>query len=970
MLPTTALADATYMEDSSNIPWTDATLTINVSDTYAIPLPASLNVATILGDQTAAIKAIPGVTAVTFSSGNWFTAGQLDICADVVVDPPCDPDTAAPNSYLWSYDTLGASNLTYNILAGDSTYGPGFGCVPYYVSGFVSTVYEFDAYDFLSTEMYFFATEPGTYTLSFEFYSVSSIQSTLTGTTWLPSVTINVAAPSATISDGTVAGVTDTAMSQDVTITLANDTFLTAPAVGSDVSDWFTNLPAGLTATVKSAAESTTQTATATTVVVTISGTPTATSTDALSVEIPTSLLAASSVNEWGKSTGDSGGNVTAAANANALYSIMSDDASVSGVTVDGTAATVDSSDDTTYDVELPTGTVLANLVAGDIVVTPTDTNASVGTPATADGGATWTVEVTAEDGTTTETYTINVTVAAAEELVSITAPAAVNVETGDASTTVATIAAYLGGTVEIVTTTGTTTTANVTWDNDTTPAFDVNTDGTYVLTGTVTLPANVYNTAGVSLTVSVNVIVASNADRLSDAVDAVAAGDFTDLGILGYDSATTSQADMEDAVQSAVDAILADLGTGVTAIVTYDNATSTYEVTLSVGTETPVTVSIPASDVSFTAIPILDSYSISVTKDNTATLSVTDDVAALSGVTYQWYSSASAGDNTTGTAISGATGSTYSPDTSVAGTYYYYVVVTYDNVDYASDVATVKVTASSTSSSGGGTSSIKYTITATAGTGGSISPASVSVYSGSSKTFTITADDGYVISDVLVDGVSVGAVSSYTFKNVKASHTIKAIFAEVDTESNTYTGYDDVSASAWYYDAVCYVTELGLFNGTGGNNFSPDAPMTRAMFVTVLGRYAESVGESISGYSNGFNDVSGGQWYTNYVSWASTKGIVKGYSDTLFGPNDSITREQMAAIIVRFADYMGIKLSSAGSVSYSDASSISDWAAESVKSVSAAAIMQGSSGMFRPLGTATRAEVAQVLMNLIESIG
>ena len=166
------------------------------------------------------------------------------------------------------------------------------------------------------------------------------------------------------------------------------------------------------------------------------------------------------------------------------------------------------------------------------------------------------------------------------------------------------------------------------------------------------------------------------------------------------------------------------------------------------------------------------------------------------------------------------------------------------------------------------------------------------------------------------------------------------------------------------------YVTEKGLFNGTGGNNFSPEASMTRAMFVTVLGRYAESLGEDISGYSNSFNDVPAGQWYTDYVSWGADKVIVKGYSATAFGPNDNLTREQMAALIARFVDYMGIDLSSDVSVSYSDASSIGNWAADSVEIVSAAAIMQGSNGMFRPQGTATRAEVAQVLMNLIESIG
>lgn len=181
----------------------------------------------------------------------------------------------------------------------------------------------------------------------------------------------------------------------------------------------------------------------------------------------------------------------------------------------------------------------------------------------------------------------------------------------------------------------------------------------------------------------------------------------------------------------------------------------------------------------------------------------------------------------------------------------------------------TVTRKASSSSSSGGNSETTYYIITATAGTGGSISPSgSASVISGADKTYTITADEGYEIEDVLVDGESVGAVSAYTFENIKKVHTITASFKETESE-NTEEGvinlFADVDADDWFYDSVMYVYENGLMNGNGGH-FNPDEDMTRAMAVTVLFRLSGDTGS----YENTFSDVASGEWYEQVAAWAA----------------------------------------------------------------------------------------------------
>ena len=241
------------------------------------------------------------------------------------------------------------------------------------------------------------------------------------------------------------------------------------------------------------------------------------------------------------------------------------------------------------------------------------------------------------------------------------------------------------------------------------------------------------------------------------------------------------------------------------------------------------------------------------------------------------------------------------------------------------------------------------YYIDADAVEGGVVNPSGrVAVVSGGSHTFTITADKGYEITDVLVDGVSVGAVSSYTFSNVRENHTISVTFRDADrvadpdgtgvsdwliTEEhvaylNGYPGdkfgpndsmtrgqaaqmfynllldkdvpvtvtFTDVPDSAWYADAVNTLASLGMINGVGDNKFEPERSITRAEFTAIAMRFARMPNAG----DNQFSDVSERAWYYEYVAGSTEYGWINGYPDGCFGPNDNINRGQVTAIVNR----------------------------------------------------------------------
>ena len=184
------------------------------------------------------------------------------------------------------------------------------------------------------------------------------------------------------------------------------------------------------------------------------------------------------------------------------------------------------------------------------------------------------------------------------------------------------------------------------------------------------------------------------------------------------------------------------------------------------------------------------------------------------------------------------------------------------------------------------------YTIKATAGTGGAISPSgNVSVRGGRDQTFTITPDQGYAVSDVKIDGESVGAVTSYSFENVRKAHTIAVSFATIKT-------FVDVPAGSYYEDAVDWAVENGITKGTDDTHFSPDGICTRAQAVTFLWRAAGSPASKTSAMP--FTDVPVGSYYYDAVLWAVENGITKGTSETRFSPNMTCSRAQIVTFLWR----------------------------------------------------------------------
>ena len=198
----------------------------------------------------------------------------------------------------------------------------------------------------------------------------------------------------------------------------------------------------------------------------------------------------------------------------------------------------------------------------------------------------------------------------------------------------------------------------------------------------------------------------------------------------------------------------------------------------------------------------------------------------------------------------------------------------------------------------GSGHSYSYYTIKTTAGAGGSISPSgNVSVREGRDRTFTITPGKGYAISNVKIDGKSIGAVKSYTFENVRRTHTIEVIFMKAN--GNPQTGvFVDVATGSYYEDAVDWAVENGITKGTDDTHFSPDGICTRAQAVTFLWRTAGSPKPEIR--TMPFTDVPVGSYYYDAVLWAVGNGITKGTSDTTFSPNMTCTRAQIVAFLWR----------------------------------------------------------------------
>lgn len=288
----------------------------------------------------------------------------------------------------------------------------------------------------------------------------------------------------------------------------------------------------------------------------------------------------------------------------------------------------------------------------------------------------------------------------------------------------------------------------------------------------------------------------------------------------------------------------------------------------------------------------------------------------------------------------------------------------------------TFKYTHSSGSSSGGSSSGkTTYKVTTSAVNNGGVNASPSSAEKGATITITLSPDKGYKLDKLTVtdgSGKSVSTVKKsdtvYTFTMPASAVKVGVSYVKA-TETPSKTKFNDVSANDWFASAVDYVTGKGMMNGTADNTFSPKANTTRGMVVTVLYRLENQPSTSAAS----FTDVASGAYYANAVAWANANGIVSGYGSGKFGPNDKVTREQLAAILYRYAQYKKYDVSvgeDTNILSYDDAQSISSYAIPAIQWACGAGVVTGKSGSkLDPKGNATRAEVAAMLMRFCENV-
>ena len=276
-----------------------------------------------------------------------------------------------------------------------------------------------------------------------------------------------------------------------------------------------------------------------------------------------------------------------------------------------------------------------------------------------------------------------------------------------------------------------------------------------------------------------------------------------------------------------------------------------------------------------------------------------------------------------------------------------------------------VTVTANWTKSSGGnggGGGNVRYTVSFETNGGNDIASKTVTRNSVIKEPET-PIKDGFDFEGWYTDK---GLKTKYDFtEKVTKNFTLYAKWTEKDNGewNNPFT---DVKENDWFYDSVKYAYENDLMKGISNTEFAPDSDVTRAMFVTVIYRMEN---EPQTGKC-AFTDVESGSYYENAVAWANENGIVSGISEDCFAPNEPITREQMAAIIYRYAAFKGYDITTSSNTSYTDNDNISDYAKDAVIWAAEKFVMTGNTdGSFAPKANTTRAQVASVFMRMVENL-
>lgn len=285
---------------------------------------------------------------------------------------------------------------------------------------------------------------------------------------------------------------------------------------------------------------------------------------------------------------------------------------------------------------------------------------------------------------------------------------------------------------------------------------------------------------------------------------------------------------------------------------------------------------------------------------------------------------------------------------------------------------ATYSLHITSTHSSGGDTPSY-YGITVESTGSGAVTASPTSAKAGSTITLTATPDDGYRLATLTATNRAGGTIKlsdkgdgTYTFTMPDSSVTVKATFVESGSDALPFV---DVPRDGWYHDGVSYVYGKGLMNGTSATAFSPDVTTSRAMIATILWRLE---GSPAVDYVLTFDDVDADSWYGEAVRWAASQGIVTGYGNGQFGPDDPITREQMATMLHRYAQYRKYDVSvgeNTNILSYTDFDQLGEWAVPAMQWACGAGIINGTGdgSTLSPQGQATRAQAAVMLMRFCD---
>ena len=258
-----------------------------------------------------------------------------------------------------------------------------------------------------------------------------------------------------------------------------------------------------------------------------------------------------------------------------------------------------------------------------------------------------------------------------------------------------------------------------------------------------------------------------------------------------------------------------------------------------------------------------------------------------------------------------------------------------------------------------------RYDVAVSDGAHGSVTVSPKSASKGSTVTVTVTPDKGYALETLTVTDKNGSTLDltdrgngKYTFTMPSGPVTVAATFMDDNTMLNFFV---DVPAGAYYYDAVLWAAEGGIVTGTDAVHFSPDASCTRAQLVTFLWRAA---GSPVVNYAMNFNDVDGGAYYAEAVRWAASLGIAGGYGDGRFGTNDFVTREQVAAILHRFAKAQGMDTTQGGMAirEFDDFDAVPAYALEAMDWAVNAGVLKGDNNRLLPQDNCTRAQIVTML--------